>query len=156
MYFFLIFCRASCLCMTSQMRNPLIISRIGYGTSRRCSTTIKFYIVCLVRGSFSIYFLFLVQHASADVEKMVLGNKCDINDKRQVSKDRGEKVRMCHCYSLLWNCLSFRFKTRWSWTFRCHEVFLWYCNTDTSLFSFEKETLKKCINLWICSTFSLR
>lgn len=33
-----------------------------------------------------------VQHASADVEKMVLGNKCDVNDKRQVSKDRGEKV----------------------------------------------------------------
>lgn len=25
---------------------------------------------------------------------MVLGNKCDINDKRQVSKDRGEKVRV--------------------------------------------------------------
>ena len=24
---------------------------------------------------------------------MILGNKCDINDKRQVSKDRGEKVR---------------------------------------------------------------
>lgn len=24
---------------------------------------------------------------------MVLGNKCDINDKRQVSKDRGENVR---------------------------------------------------------------
>lgn len=37
--------------------------------------------------------LLLIQHASADVEKMVLGNKCDINDKRQVSKDRGEKVR---------------------------------------------------------------
>lgn len=35
----------------------------------------------------------LTQHASSDVEKMVLGNKCDINDKRQVSKDRGEKVR---------------------------------------------------------------
>lgn len=34
-----------------------------------------------------------MQHASADVEKMVLGNKCDINDKRQVSKDRGEQVR---------------------------------------------------------------
>lgn len=32
------------------------------------------------------------QHASADVEKMVLGNKCDMNDKRQVSKERGEKV----------------------------------------------------------------
>lgn len=36
----------------------------------------------------------MVQHASADVEKMVLGNKCDINDKRQVSKDRGERVRI--------------------------------------------------------------
>lgn len=35
----------------------------------------------------------LIQHASADVEKMVLGNKCDINDKRQVSKEMGEKVR---------------------------------------------------------------
>uniref|UniRef100_A0A4W5M2F7 Ras-related protein Rab-13 n=1 Tax=Hucho hucho TaxID=62062 RepID=A0A4W5M2F7_9TELE len=32
------------------------------------------------------------EHASADVEKMVLGNKCDINDKRQVSKERGEKL----------------------------------------------------------------
>uniref|UniRef100_A0A8C6Q3E8 small monomeric GTPase n=1 Tax=Nothobranchius furzeri TaxID=105023 RepID=A0A8C6Q3E8_NOTFU len=32
------------------------------------------------------------EHASSDVEKMVLGNKCDINDKRQVSKERGEKL----------------------------------------------------------------
>ncbi|TNN86876.1 Ras-related protein Rab-8B [Liparis tanakae] len=31
-------------------------------------------------------------HASSDVEKMVLGNKCDMNDRRQVSKDRGEKA----------------------------------------------------------------
>lgn len=30
------------------------------------------------------------EHAAADVEKMVLGNKCDMNDKRQVSCDRGE------------------------------------------------------------------
>lgn len=36
--------------------------------------------------------MFSTQHASADVEKMILGNKCDINEKRQVSKDRGEKV----------------------------------------------------------------
>lgn len=36
------------------------------------------------------YFHF--QHASKDVEKMVLGNKCDMNDRRQVSKDRGEQV----------------------------------------------------------------
>lgn len=34
------------------------------------------------------------EHASADVEKMVLGNKCDVNDKRQVSKDRGEKLAL--------------------------------------------------------------
>lgn len=33
-----------------------------------------------------------VQHAASDVERMVLGNKCDMNDKRQVSKERGEKV----------------------------------------------------------------
>ncbi|CAL4211569.1 unnamed protein product, partial [Meganyctiphanes norvegica] len=32
------------------------------------------------------------EHASADVEKMVLGNKCDMNDKRQVSKERGEQL----------------------------------------------------------------
>uniref|UniRef100_A0A3Q2Q9E9 small monomeric GTPase n=1 Tax=Fundulus heteroclitus TaxID=8078 RepID=A0A3Q2Q9E9_FUNHE len=34
------------------------------------------------------------EHASADVERMVLGNKCDVNDKRQVSKDRGEKLAL--------------------------------------------------------------
>ncbi|XP_051917251.1 ras-related protein Rab-8B [Hippocampus zosterae] len=32
------------------------------------------------------------EHASSDVEKMVLGNKCDMSDRRQVSKDRGEKL----------------------------------------------------------------
>ncbi|XP_076333065.1 ras-related protein Rab-8A-like isoform X2 [Tachypleus tridentatus] len=31
-------------------------------------------------------------HASADVEKMVLGNKCDVNERRQVSKERGEQL----------------------------------------------------------------
>ena len=35
------------------------------------------------------------QHASSDVEKMILGNKCDMTDRRQVSKDRGEKVSLC-------------------------------------------------------------
>ncbi|GAB1293316.1 Ras-related protein Rab-8A [Apodemus speciosus] len=28
------------------------------------------------------------------VEKMILGNKCDVNDKRQVSKERGEKLAL--------------------------------------------------------------
>lgn len=37
--------------------------------------------------------LLFPQHASSDVEKMILGNKCDMTDRRQVSKDRGEKVR---------------------------------------------------------------
>ncbi|XP_061426980.1 ras-related protein Rab-8A-like [Lethenteron reissneri] len=32
------------------------------------------------------------EHASADVQKMVLGNKCDMNDRRQVTKERGEKL----------------------------------------------------------------
>ncbi|XP_023674724.1 ras-related protein Rab-8A-like isoform X1 [Paramormyrops kingsleyae] len=34
------------------------------------------------------------EHASADVEKMVLGNKCDVNDKRQVSRDQGDKLAL--------------------------------------------------------------
>ncbi|EDO41018.1 predicted protein [Nematostella vectensis] len=32
------------------------------------------------------------EHASQDVEKMVLGNKCDMEDRRQVSKERGEQL----------------------------------------------------------------
>ncbi|XP_040024845.1 ras-related protein Rab-8B-like isoform X1 [Gasterosteus aculeatus] len=32
------------------------------------------------------------EHASSDVEKMILGNKCDMSDRRQVSKDRGGKL----------------------------------------------------------------
>ncbi|KAG9489648.1 hypothetical protein GDO78_005545 [Eleutherodactylus coqui] len=31
------------------------------------------------------------EHASSDVERMILGNKCDMNEKRQVSRERGEK-----------------------------------------------------------------
>ncbi len=33
-----------------------------------------------------------VQHANEDVEKMILGNKCDMEDKRMVSRERGEAV----------------------------------------------------------------
>eukprot|EP00057_Strongylocentrotus_purpuratus_P029121 XP_011683595.1 PREDICTED: uncharacterized protein LOC100889048 [Strongylocentrotus purpuratus] len=35
----------------------------------------------------------LSQHANEDVEKMLLGNKCDMDDKRMINKDRGETVR---------------------------------------------------------------
>ena len=31
------------------------------------------------------------QHASEDVEKMILGNKCDMEEKRVISKEQGEK-----------------------------------------------------------------
>lgn len=34
------------------------------------------------------------QHASSDVERMILGNKSDMNEKRQVSKEKGEKVNL--------------------------------------------------------------
>uniref|UniRef100_A0A8C1PF66 Ras-related protein Rab-13 n=1 Tax=Cyprinus carpio TaxID=7962 RepID=A0A8C1PF66_CYPCA len=40
------------------------------------------------------------EHASSDVEKMILGNKCDMNDRRQVSKERGEKVSPSRLTSL--------------------------------------------------------
>lgn len=32
------------------------------------------------------------ENASAEVEKMLLGNKCELTDKRQVSKERGEQL----------------------------------------------------------------
>lgn len=32
------------------------------------------------------------QHASADVEKMILGNKCDMEDKRKITKEQGEQL----------------------------------------------------------------
>ena len=37
----------------------------------------------------------LFQHANEDVEKMILGNKCDMEDKRQVATNRGESVSVC-------------------------------------------------------------
>lgn len=48
--------------------------------------------ICLKRPKPKSFDLFLSQHASPDVEKMILGNKCDANDKRQVSREQGEKV----------------------------------------------------------------
>ena len=32
------------------------------------------------------------EHANEDVEKMILGNKCDMDDKRVISKERGETI----------------------------------------------------------------
>ncbi|EPB74414.1 Ras family protein [Ancylostoma ceylanicum] len=32
------------------------------------------------------------EHASQDVERMIIGNKCDAEDKRQVSRERGQQL----------------------------------------------------------------
>lgn len=39
---------------------------------------------------------FLLKHANEDVEKMILGNKSDMEDKRVVSRARGEAVAKEH------------------------------------------------------------
>ncbi|KAL0270587.1 UNVERIFIED_CONTAM: hypothetical protein PYX00_007945 [Menopon gallinae] len=36
------------------------------------------------------------EHANEDVEKMILGNKCDMEDKRIVSKEKGEAIGREH------------------------------------------------------------
>ncbi|XP_075224537.1 RAS oncogene family member Rab10 [Lycorma delicatula] len=36
------------------------------------------------------------EHANEDVEKMILGNKCDMDEKRAVSKERGEAIAREH------------------------------------------------------------
>lgn len=40
----------------------------------------------------SLILLCSFQHANEDVEKMILGNKCDMEDKRVIQKDKGEAV----------------------------------------------------------------
>ena len=47
---------------------------------------------CLFLTLYYYYYYVHFQHANEDVEKMILGNKCDMDDKRQVSKDRGDSV----------------------------------------------------------------
>ncbi|XP_067936571.1 ras-related protein Rab-10-like [Watersipora subatra] len=41
------------------------------------------------------------EHANEDVEKMILGNKCDMEDKRQVSHERGMMVAKEHSIPFL-------------------------------------------------------
>lgn len=36
------------------------------------------------------------EHASEDVERMLLGNKCDMDEKRMISKERGEQIAREH------------------------------------------------------------
>jgi Ras-related protein Rab-10 len=41
------------------------------------------------------------EHANEDVEKMILGNKCDMEDKRQVSRERGDAIAREHAIPFL-------------------------------------------------------
>lgn len=41
----------------------------------------------------TLFMIFFFQHANEDVERMLLGNKCDMEDKRVVPKAKGEQVR---------------------------------------------------------------
>jgi len=36
------------------------------------------------------------EHANEDVEKMILGNKCDMDDKRMITRERGETIAREH------------------------------------------------------------
>ena len=54
-----------------------------------------------------IYFiLYSLQHANADVEKMILGNKCDMDDRRQVPKEKGEEVSLSFIFVVITGFLS--------------------------------------------------
>ncbi|ESO03441.1 hypothetical protein HELRODRAFT_157126 [Helobdella robusta] len=39
---------------------------------------------------------YIDEHANADVEKMILGNKCDMEDRRQVPKEKGQEIADQH------------------------------------------------------------
>jgi Ras-related protein Rab-10 len=43
----------------------------------------------------------IAEHATLDVDNMILGNKCDMDDKRQVPKDRGEAIAQEHKIAFL-------------------------------------------------------
>lgn len=58
--------------------------------------------ICMYIRIFFIIYLFF-QHANEDVEKMILGNKCDMEEKRVVSKERGEAVSIHLQFSLHFN-----------------------------------------------------
>ena len=52
---------------------------------RLCVLHACYYALQLVFGTFQ-------EHANVEVEKMILGNKCDMDDKRVISKERGETI----------------------------------------------------------------
>lgn len=53
------------------------------------------YIILNETRTQNLFVFFFSQHANEDVERMLLGNKCDMEDKRVVPKAKGEQVRFC-------------------------------------------------------------
>ena len=52
------------------------------------------------------------EHANEDVERMILGNKCDMEDRRVVSKERGEEIAREHNIKFLETSAKVRNETR--------------------------------------------
>ncbi|CAG2184131.1 unnamed protein product [Oppiella nova] len=46
--------------------------------------------------SHNLFISCVVKHANEDVEKMILGNKCDMDDKRMITRERGETIAREH------------------------------------------------------------
>jgi GTPase SAR1 family protein len=46
--------------------------------------------------SHNLFISCVAQHANEDVEKMILGNKCDMDDKRMITRERGETIAREH------------------------------------------------------------
>lgn len=61
-------------------------------------------------GLIRLILFFFLQHASAEVERMLIGNKCDMQDKRQVSREKGEHVSM-----VIFETKEKVFSTSWRW-----------------------------------------
>ena len=75
--------------------------------------------------------IFWLQHANEDVEKMILGNKCDMEDSRVVPRERGDLVSnvFFNCVHKLWHVGSYDYDV--SLTYRVYRVLLWV-TLDTS------------------------
>ena len=48
------------------------------------------------------------EHANKDVEKMILGNKCDMEDKRVIPKEKGEDVSKPRTHKWKWKMFIFK------------------------------------------------
>ena len=97
---------ASCLSMTSQTVGSLFFfSMLGQLVSPQLMTCLFLLFLLLVCHLFlfspcaeksfdniKTWIRNIEQHASEDVEKMILGNKCDMEDKRVVSTEQGQQL----------------------------------------------------------------